>query len=255
MKKLFIVGALFFQSLSICAQGAPAQVISDFDDTIRIANSANPSGALYKFLFKKENYAGASEFFNGIKQVASHLNIVSASPNFAKERITKQLREVGFWGFDIYLRDLFKESDVYSYKIRQISKLIKSFSGPLLLLGDDAISDPLVYEAIARQREPAPTKIYIHRISGMRLPDNQSAYTTFSEVAYKEFLDGNMTEAAALKVTDAVLEDESRRLIPKFSVCANRLMNCWESGSGLLNQKCNEVQSRLQLICNARDYL
>jgi phosphatidate phosphatase APP1 len=257
MKNQFIQLCLFSILSSASIHASPTwQIISDYDDTVKIANfSGSNLDKIQKALLEGDFYAGMAKLYEFWTMDATHhpapLHFLSASPTFIEERVEEFLEENNFFNFKLTLRDWFTQRDTAVFKYQVLKSEYLKASSDLILVGDDAQFDHQVYERFSRDRKILA--IYIRNIRLQTLPVGQRAFTSAFDIAAFETLDGRLTESQALKVAEVVLSEKDEKVLPSFIPCTNLKTSCMSlSLSGQLKIACDQIEKRIQSICSRR---
>lgn len=236
------------------ALSSPLTVVSDYDDTLKVANIAGPRWDIVRrSVFSEAFYAGMPELFlawdNSFFINEMNLYVLSGSPKQLRSKIEDDLYEEGvFPKLNLILRDWFRERDMFEYKLKKLHELPV---GPLVMLGDDTQYDPEVYEAFSQVR--SPLKIYIRTVTGRSAVGLQEKFVTAFDVAVEEFIQGRLGLDAVLDVGDAVLDSKEKELFPKFIPCELRTSSCLKKPLlEILHHFCSAIQQKIDTICMKR---
>ena len=153
----------------------PLLVISDVDDTVRIAEVTNRPRMIERvFLRRYEAVPGMSSVYIQLADRGAHLQFVSGSPWQIGPVIEAFLSESKFppavlhcrhIGWDFWNSDPLHTKD---FKIETIESLLKQFAGcQVLLIGDDGEHDPEVYSEICRTHPDRVAGVWIRRVRDM----------------------------------------------------------------------------------------
>ena len=157
----------FFFFFSVIHHVKALHVVSDYDDTLRMANVRNPVDAAWRFASGNDNfYAGYEELFSSfLKSPSFRLSVVSGSPEFAYQRIFNRIQDVlGFSPNDLILKPGIENT--FDYKVHRISSLVeKSLDNDFLFLGDNGEKDQEIYLKLkSNQPKLAGYRFYIHKV-------------------------------------------------------------------------------------------
>lgn len=235
---------VLFSFLTLIGLQAKVFVISDIDDTIKKANSANRSiGQVYHFL-RKKIYPEMRDMFIELEETYEargeevEFFYVSAAPDILFDQ-DEWIEKHNFPAGEATLRD-FGSGDTYTYKKRVIGNILKAADpyDTIYLFGDNASKDAIVYKELVEEGGFSNHFIYIRdvetdatfwstdlpvrRLSGVRY--------FFSE---REFLNERglffMSESLRETIISAY---EERSLIPEYSLktLEKRLKKEWGCG-------------------------
>jgi hypothetical protein len=219
---------------------AKVYVISDIDDTIKKANSAD-GGVMQAYHFlRKKIYPEMRDLFVELKYVYERLgeevefHYVSAAPDFTFNQ-DKWLQEHNFPEGEATLKR-FGDGDTYTYKTNTISAILENAvpNDTVYFFGDNSSKDAIVYKELT-QKFGLKSFIYIRDVEtdgtywNDELPIHQleGIYYFFSEV---ELIDQEglffMSDKLANDIRQAYLKKE---LIPRytFRILKRRLRNEW----------------------------
>jgi hypothetical protein len=208
----FVVGFV------LCGSAARAQqrfvVVSDYDDTFRITGTKKLP-MLWNALFTSKIYAGADVLYRAFEAgpyVAFY--VVSNSPEWLRGRVQKNLKRCGLLPDSVYLFQ--GEGLRFDHKIARILELAAKFpEARLVLLGDDATADHLVYDSVARLLPNRVEAVYIRPVEARVLPRLAQVYYTEFEIARAECNAGRLPKSVAMDVGKVVLEARRSRYAPR----------------------------------------
>lgn len=232
---------LAFTSI-IFSQGlfAKVYVISDIDDTIKKANSADGGiMQVYHFL-RKKIYPEMRDIFVELKDVYENLgeevefHYVSAAPDFTFNQ-DKWIKEHNFPAGEATLKRR-GDGDTYTYKTNTISAILEKANANdiVYFFGDNSSKDAIVYSELTKKFS-LKSFIYIRDVEtdatywNDELPINQleGVHYFFSEV---ELVDQEglffISDKLVTKIRSAY---EQKHLIPQytFRILKRRLRNEW----------------------------
>ncbi len=162
--------ALLFTLMTLTAVQAKVFVISDIDDTIKKANSANGGvGQIYHFL-RKKIYPEMRDLFveleSSYKEMGEEVEFqyVSAAPDILFDQ-DKWIEKHGFPAGEATLRSI-GSGDTYSYKKRVIGNIVAkgTSSDTYYFFGDNASKDAIVYKELVDERGLSNSFIYIRDV-------------------------------------------------------------------------------------------
>jgi hypothetical protein len=152
---------------------SPLLVISDLDDTVRIAEVLDRPRLIERvFLRQYEAVPGVAATYRRLAELGGEFHFVSGSPWQLLGVIEGFLARESFPPAVMHCRQLswdFWNSDAVhtkEFKIGVISGLIRQFrSGKVLLIGDDGEHDPEVYNEICRRHPDRIAGIWIRHVT------------------------------------------------------------------------------------------
>lgn len=237
------------------------QVISDYDDTLKIANIAGShSDIIRRSLMTDGMYAGASKllrvFHKGMAKNETNLSVVSASPVQLHGMISDDLEDNDFPIVRLFLRDWFKQKDTIQYKLGVIRESVAGGNN-FILMGDDTEHDSAIYEQIQSETPEKVKAVYIRRVTGKKIAPNQYSFLTSFDVAVQEHLLGRMSLEDALSVAKSIRWTFwNSRILPKFINCSLAQSACLNSLTASADAKllkaCRAIQERIDNICRKR---
>jgi hypothetical protein len=159
--------------LPVPPRRVPLLVVSDVDDTIRIAEVTNRPAMIERvFLRPYEAVPGMSAIYAQLASGGARFHYVSGSP-WQLEPVIREFLLSGrfplgvlhcrhinwdFWNGD--------SLDLLEYKVATIERLLAQFaSGGVLLIGDSGELDPEVYSRIARDHADRVAAIWIRLVN------------------------------------------------------------------------------------------
>jgi hypothetical protein len=215
MKTLFI-GLSLFVSFTLSAS---VSIVSDLDDTIKITNSGDTVDGAINAALKSDVFSGITEFFMGAKNYAQDLYVLSASPTVLRLKIQSTLSKRHIEFKKLILKNPADQESKFTYKVREINKIMSETSDDFLLIGDDVGQDPEVYAEIQRLHPQRVLAIYIHVINNREIPAGLRYWTSF-DLFLREFAAGRMAPGWVEKGIELMLtEKETQKIIPSFAHC------------------------------------
>lgn len=162
----------FLARVPVPPRRLPLLVISDLDDTVRIAEVTNRPRMIERvFLRPYEAVPGMSAIYKGLADRGAHFHFVSGSPWQIAPVIEPFLSDSKFPPAVLHCRHIgwdFWNSDplhTNEFKIATIESLLTQFAAaPVLLIGDDGEHDPEVYTEICRRHPDRVTGVWIRRV-------------------------------------------------------------------------------------------
>lgn len=229
--------------LSILSSGnvwSKVYVISDIDDTIKKANSADGGVMQVYHFLRKKIYPEMRDLFVELKDVYEDLgeevefHYVSAAPDFTFNQ-DKWIAKHHFPAGEATLKN-FGDGDTYTYKTNTISAILEKTSPNdiVYFFGDNSSKDAIVYSELT-EKFKLKSFIYIRDVEtnatywNDQLPIHQleGVHYFFSEV---ELIDQEglffMTDTLVSNIREAY---QQQQLIPRytFRILKRRLRNEW----------------------------
>lgn len=224
-----------FTFAAVAQAGESRWIISDFDDTLKIAHSKAQLPSLWNGLMTHKAYTGMSSLYSEILKEGgpeARLNVVSGSPTFLHHKIRKFLLDHDFPFHWLVLKNWLRDKSTYEYKVAAISRIMTSFSGTVVLFGDDNEKDPQVYLQIQKLFPNRVDAIYIHQISSKIPPEGTIPYLTAFDVVYHEAKKGRISlDAPRIIQIDIIRQRDFRRVIPKFAYCPTTMIFSENNGN------------------------
>lgn len=223
---------------------AKVYVISDIDDTIKKANSANGGiGQAYHF-FRKRVYPEMRDLFVELQEVYERLgeevefHYVSAAPDFLFDQ-DKWLVKHNFPQGEATLKRP-GDGDTYEYKTNTIGAILEKATpnDTVYFFGDNSSKDAIVYSELTEKFGLSKSFIYIrdveteatHWNADLPVYQLEGAHYFFSEIELIEqeglFF---ISDSLASKIREAY---EQKTLIPQYTLKAlkKRLRKEWGCG-------------------------
>lgn len=244
MKNLILVVALVFSFSSI----ASISIVSDLDDTIKITEA----GGNATDIIGDDVYTGMPEFFKGAKTYTNDLYVLSASPSFMKPIIKNTLSKRKVSYKQLILRGNLTQ-DKFTYKVKEIKKILEANSDQFILIGDDLGKDPEVYAEIEKQFPDRILESYIHVVKGRAIPSEVVPYYTSFDLFLREYLANRMTPGwVEMGWEKLIMEMKQEYIFPKKAVCpTDTEVFDWQLASPY-QQEVIQLASRLTMLCQAR---
>ena len=227
MRKLLFISFLSFFTLQTL--NARVVVISDFDDTVKQANSkGNFIGFTYHF-FRKKPYLQMRDLFKELKKHYDsqgeqvEFNYVSAAPDFLFAQ-QKWVEKHGFPVGNTFLRSIGSE-DTYTFKYNQIVSILRPYLNEpglkVIFFGDNSTHDQDVYADATRDYR-LNSEIYVRDVSttatefeGFPATGRDGVNYFFSEKELEKFSGLSfMSEVLKSNIDD---EYRAETLVPKYT--------------------------------------
>jgi hypothetical protein len=229
-------------------------LVSDVDDTVKITNVLDRDD-IFKGAVSKLIFAGMPELYRqilGPDSSAERLRFLSSSPGILDHRVRKLLKDSNFPAHELTLRSLPELffSSIKDYKTKHMQELCGLSPNKCLLIGDDTGSDPEVYAAFSASKPNQVLAIYIHRITGRKLPTGSLPFVTAYDIAIHEFLAHRLSEQQAAVVGNAVLASNDRTFLPDFQACPGEHEDIPALPDSLATLKAR-IEVRLTAVCES----
>jgi phosphatidate phosphatase APP1 len=244
MKNVLLIFSLIF---ALSSQAA-ITIVSDLDDTIKITEAR---GVPTDFL-RGMVYTGMPEFFQSAKTYADSLYIISAGPTILAHRVKDTLKKKGIVFNRLILRSNLTE-DKFTYKVREIKRLMDSSSDDFLFFGDDLGKDPEVYAEMKRLYPSRVLGIYIHVVKGRPFTNEAVSYWTSLDLFLREFEASRMNaNAVELILTKFLKVKDFEFIFPKKAQCPKEA-TVWEwQTRTIFMQEATELMNRFVRFCQVR---
>jgi len=247
----------------------PFILVSDVDDTVKITNVPDHEATIRNTIHSKLVFAGTAELYTqmlGSDSLPRRLRFLSAG--FLTTRTAALLSHSGFPAHELTLREFSTHEDlrrvissISSFKTDQLQQLYGTSADNVILIGDDTQSDPAVYTAFAAKHRGRVLAVYIHRITGHTLPPACRAgralpagcisFITAYDIALHELLAGRLGEREANAVGKAVLNSDTRTLLPDFQECPSQFTAILNQPESLATLE-SKINAKLTELCNKR---
>lgn len=229
--------------------------ISDIDDTIKITNVQNGPNAAYNGVFSRKAFSGMPTLFRQIykSKNTSGIEYLSGSGDYLKHSINSFLIRNEFPSGSIFLKKNIFES-VFDHKINSLKKIIQTLTPneKLIFIGDDTQKDPFIYQEIQKLYPDLVEAIYIHKVTGKRIPSDQIPFTTAFDIAINEFNNDRLEYESAISIGMTVLlEKKSEKIIPQFMNCDSNSVSLpsKEPSIEIISKK---IEFKILKICESR---
>jgi Uncharacterized conserved protein (DUF2183) len=243
MKNLLFVFLVLF-SLNSFAQ---ISIISDLDDTIKITEAGgNPTD-----IIGDDVYIGMPQFLSEAKAYAPTLYILSASPSFMEKKIRSTLRLHQISVNELILRRNIFE-DKFSYKVKEIQRIMDASTDDFILIGDDFGKDPEVYAEIERLYPGRVLGTYIHKVKGRDFRATVTYWTSF-DLFLREFEAFRMSADSVERAIEVLAAEKNLDMIfPKKAHCPTAA-TVWEwQTRTIFMQEAQKLISKFTKFCQAR---
>ncbi len=212
--KLFFSLLFFFalSSLSV-AQKEKFVVVSDYDDTFRITGHKTLP-KVWNGLMTDRIYAGADMLYQALQRNAQALYFVSNTPEMMRRIATRRIKGYQLNPDSVFL--FHGDGEKFDYKMASVKWVLKAHPDcKLILLGDNATADHLVYDSIRTLFPKRVLQIYIRPVKVDKpIPQKIQEYYTAFEIAHLESEAGRIASADAKKVGAEILKSKKRGLAP-----------------------------------------
>jgi phosphatidate phosphatase APP1 len=204
MKLSRIFCAIILTSYAGLASAATYQIVSDFDDTVKMTNVDNTKAAICNTLLSNKVFAGVPELYQIFKSHGAPISLVSSGVIHIKFLMYNDLHDNGVPYDAIYLRRFFSEGTL-DFKYSRLVKLFKQNKLPFVFVGDDTQLDPDVFNLFRANYGDQALAIYIRNVTGRVIPAGMRRFYTPYEIAVYEYLEGRMSYSDLEKIADKIL--------------------------------------------------
>ena len=175
-KKSFraLVTSLSIFLISTFAQAAGPIVISDIDDTIKLAHIPSKLGTLTRGLDIESRFLGMAELYQLIQfdQPEAQFFYVSKAPEFIMKEVHGEFLRLGGFPQGVY-KGFANETSRSIHKVSVIRKIIETEKPEhLILIGDNGEQDSQVYQQIRREFPHLQYTILIRQLYSLSPLDN-----------------------------------------------------------------------------------
>jgi hypothetical protein len=219
MRLRHIFCALIFTSYAGAAAAAQFQIVSDFDDTVKITNVDNTKAAICNTLLSAKVFAGIPDLYRTFKNQGAPVSFVSSGVIHLKLLMYDDLIKNQIPYDNIFVRHFFAEGTL-DFKYSRIVKLFKKNNLPIVFIGDDTQLDPDVFALFRSNYGNQALAIYIRNVTGRILPAGMRRFYTPYEIAVYEYLEGRMSFHDLEDIADKILSVKNvEELLPSFTKC------------------------------------
>ncbi len=248
------LGFLVF-GIFLCAGDTPAaiRVVSDIDDTAKIANVGSTWPSVANAFFSSRSFAGMPELYQSMARVRHYeFEYLSAAPEVLTPQVHRFLETNAYPPGSITLKSNFSFNANHSYKVGALKRILDSHpEDSFILVGDDTQSDVEAYDELYRFAPHRILAIYIRKVVNQRLPPAIFPFLTAFEIARTEYLMGRMSIEEVEPVAMAVLgEPRENFVFPRFAYCPIR--NPLSLNEEQIEQWNREIEERTETICKRR---
>ncbi len=255
--ELFFLSTLLFFKTAYAAD--QYTIVSDIDDTIKITNVGNAADAIENALFSRKAFTGMPTLYRQFKKEISENGIryLSATGSYLQWAVNAFLSKNDFPIQAVYLKKNLLQKSI-EFKVETLTKINSELAPQvkLILIGDNTEHDHEIYDAFQKAHPEKVLHIYIHQITGRKIPDHQTRFVTAFDIAKYEFIEKRMSLESALIVGTSVAiamgtEKKAQKLIPKYMLCDSELKTP-VSQEPTLEQMTGLIQKKLYTICQNR---
>lgn len=189
-------------------------VISDIDDTLKVTHVLNRLEAIQNGLNTDNAILGMSSFFQLMARVNPSLifSYVSNAPKSLMDGNHKELlKKAKFPAGEVFLRGNLSDDE---HKIREIRKLMEKHQPDrVIMFGDNAEQDPMIYAQAEKEFPTVSFEIYIHQMysvknskeKGKVLQPGQFGYVTAVELGLVWFEMGRVPQPQLIEWMNLIL--------------------------------------------------
>lgn len=234
------------------AEAATVRIVSDIDDTTKIANVGSPLKMLWNSMFSNRAFVGMKELYTSFSlERAYAFHYLTAASAVMRADVRDFLETNGFPEGEIKTRPIFR--DLYSHKFGYLKELLETYpEDQFILIGDDGQKDAEIYDEIYRYAPERFLAIYIRKVKNRPLPPSIYPFVTAYDIARLEFKMGRFTEVEASPVAMRILAEKNDRLVvPKFAYCPTK--RDYSIANPKIEEWSDRIFVRVQKICHDRD--
>jgi phosphatidate phosphatase APP1 len=241
---------------SFGADRAPL-IISDVDDTVKLANVPHPLPAVTHGVFGEGIFPGMPELYTAMARDPDSMIFLSGGPTLLKSHVKDELDDAAFPPYRLLMRNIFKKgnSTPVHKRARLEELLVANPDTPFILIGDDGEKDPETLSGFATAHSGKAVAVYIHRVLARAIPAGITSYNTAFEIALNEFNAGRMTAGEAAVVGEAVLAAKPKLVFPKFVECPKSISypaSTEIAHSAILTDLITKNQAHFAAFCASR---
>jgi len=247
---LAITFSLFSQAF------AKTIVISDIDDTLKMAHVKAVGGALSRAFMTKITFAGMPDLLNEIakQRKVESFYYLSNAPEFVMKRShTKFIQVNNYPQGKIILRSNESKED---HKIINIKKIIETEKpDEVIFFGDNGERDSAIYREAVDLYPEIKFNTFIHYVYPNAIEANQTAFVTALEPLLTLINEGVLSVTSLLtasKLSSAIALEEERetfkvQYFPEFLDCSGFQLSLPASDLRVLNYK--NALKKINSIC------
>jgi phosphatidate phosphatase APP1 len=253
-----VLKLIFVLNLSLSASVFAAPnfiVISDLDDTLKMTDAPSFPSNLWNMLFTRISFVAMPDLMNAwthpdASKGQPPLYLLTGSPQAITPLVKKFLTANKFPEMRLYLRK-YLTTDLVTFKLNSIRIILNEISLPTILVGDDGQHDPEIYAQIQNEFPNRILAVYIHKITGRTLPQNQIGFQTAYEIAENEIAANRIDQTHLDKIALTTLKEmDFKKWVPKYAKCESQLpFSCDKSYNPNL---CFHIETRLKFECTER---
>ncbi|MFL5812523.1 MAG: phosphatase domain-containing protein [Bdellovibrionia bacterium] len=268
--------ALAFSSVALAQAPQSAQmphrlIVTDVDDTVKLTDNTHTIDSAIRAAFSRKAFAGISTLFKELQSRSepsglfehSTLYFVSGGPRMLHQAVVQMISENSFPSpWVLSLRNL--SQSVPEFKIQKISQIVDEVPSEdaVILFGDDGEKDPETYAELLKKYPDRIDSVYIHRITGRKLPAGEVGYDTPMDVAILEMEKGNLKADQAIRVGKAVLAESAKddeRLVILYNYCPTSFESKTQKNLSAAKPDeieayslLSQIQNRMKKVCEER---
>ncbi len=169
---------LVISAASSAADRAPL-IISDVDDTVKLADVPHLAPAAVKGVFGEAVFPGMSELYGSMARDPDSMIFLSGGPTLLERHVKDELDDAAFPPYRLFLRNILKKGNTTPVHKRARLEELRAANPetPFILIGDDGEKDPEILSGFATAH-PGKAIVYIHRIIARAIPAGVTSYNT-----------------------------------------------------------------------------
>jgi len=216
MIRLILIFSLFTGSYTFATT---FQVVSDFDDTIKVTNVGSRKAAVCSTLLNSKVFTGIAPLFQKFKAKGAPVSLVSGGVIHWQFLMYDDLHKNNIPYDQIFMKGFLSESTL-PFKYSKLVQLLSKHRLPMVLIGDDTQYDPDAYSQFRHEYPNYFLASYIRNVTGRPLPPHMRRFYTPYEIAVYEHLDGRLGFHDVEDVAQSILTTADRKtLFPHFVNC------------------------------------
>lgn len=233
-----------------------AFLISGFDDVLRQAENTGLLKAGLKLFEPDRSFAGMRELYTLLTNTEDtpRFILVSAIATWFERRITDFLNETRYPSVELRLRNWLTQWSIESFKMEQISSIIKTRPDQrFIVIFDNSDASLQMTERLLAEYPNKITHVYLREVEQKEHPAGSIPFVTAFDIAVSEVRLRRLSEKEAVVVGHALLDEKDAQvIIPDYAHCPVEYNPCPDV-TGDLVKICGLIQERVRAICAGRN--
>ncbi|MBC7386785.1 MAG: DUF2183 domain-containing protein [Cryobacterium sp.] len=248
-----MISAAVLISIMPLTSRAGIRIISDIDDTTKIAHISSAPVATWNALFSSAAFAGMSELYRSMVGPRDYsIAYLTGAPILLRSNIENFLSRNNFPDGELFIRNFLFDENLLAFKKRIILEQMKAHpEDDFIFIGDDTQGDFIAYDETFQAESDRILAIYIRSVSGRPVPPSAFGFTTAYDLVRTEYAMNRFTVAEAAPIAHAILSESiDGQIIPAYTHCPAPFVR--EFSMTKIEEWGALIDKRVEKICEGR---